>query len=50
MGGVLKADPEDVAALSERYGLEMKPETVPGLLDRFGLQLGEPVGTALQSA
>jgi mannose-6-phosphate isomerase-like protein (cupin superfamily) len=50
MGGVLKAKPEAVAALSERYGLEMKPETVPGLMERFGLRLGEPVGTALQAA
>jgi mannose-6-phosphate isomerase-like protein (cupin superfamily) len=50
MGGVLQADPEDVAALSDRYGLEMKPETVPGLLERFGLRIGEPVETALQLA
>jgi mannose-6-phosphate isomerase-like protein (cupin superfamily) len=50
MGGVLEAAPEDVAALSERYGLEMKPETVPELLERFNLQVGEPVETALQLA
>lgn len=50
MGGVLKADPDDVAALSDRYGLEMKPETVPELLDRFGLVIGEPVESALQLA
>ncbi|HET9677241.1 MAG TPA: cupin domain-containing protein [Solirubrobacterales bacterium] len=50
MGGVLKADPEEVAALNDRYGLEMKPETVPDLLERFGLRIGEPVGTALQLA
>src|SRR5262245_15982129 len=43
MGGVLKADPEDIAQLSERYGLLMQPETVPGLLERFGLRLGEPL-------
>jgi quercetin dioxygenase-like cupin family protein len=48
MGGVLKADPDEVAALSERYGVEMKPETVPELLERFGLVVGEPAGTALQ--
>jgi len=47
MGGVLEASPEEVAALSERYGLEMKPETVPELLERFGLRVGEPVGTAV---
>ena len=40
MGGVLAADPEAVAELSRRYGLEIRPETVPGLLERFGLQLG----------
>ena len=50
MGGVMQAAPEDVAALSDRYGLEMKPETVPGLLERFGLQIGEPVESALQLA
>ena len=50
MGGVLKADPEEVAALGDRYGLEMKPETVPDLLERFNLVIGEPVETALQLA
>ena len=44
MGGVLAADPDDVAQLSKRYGLEMRPETVPGLLERFGLRLGSPLG------
>ena len=44
MGGVLAADPAEVAKLSERYGLEMQPETVPGLLERFGLRIGEPLG------
>ena len=44
LGGVLAADPEEVALLSERYGLEMRPETVPGLIERFGLQLGSPLG------
>ncbi|HEX7280320.1 MAG TPA: cupin domain-containing protein [Solirubrobacterales bacterium] len=47
MGGVVQADPEDLTALNDRYGLEMKPETVPELLDRFGLVVGEPVGTAV---
>jgi mannose-6-phosphate isomerase-like protein (cupin superfamily) len=50
MGGVLSATPEELAALNDRYGLEMKPETVPELLERFGLRVGEPVGTALQLA
>jgi len=44
MGGVLEADPEAVAQLSDRYGLEMRPETVPDLLERFGLQLGHALG------
>jgi len=43
LGGAMAADPEAVAQLSERYGLEMQPETVPGLLERFGLQLGQPL-------
>jgi mannose-6-phosphate isomerase-like protein (cupin superfamily) len=50
MGGVLEASPEEVAALADRYGLEMKPETVPELLERFGLVVGEPVETALKLA
>jgi mannose-6-phosphate isomerase-like protein (cupin superfamily) len=43
LGGALVADPEQVAALSERYGLEMQPDSVPGLLERFGLTVGEPL-------
>jgi mannose-6-phosphate isomerase-like protein (cupin superfamily) len=43
IGGALRADPEAVAELSQRYGLEMQPETVPGLIDRFGLRIGEPL-------
>jgi mannose-6-phosphate isomerase-like protein (cupin superfamily) len=50
LGGVLKATPEEMAALGERYGLEMKPETVPELIERFGVTLGEPVESALQLA
>ena len=41
LGGAIEAKPEDLAELSERYGLEMKPETVPDLLQRFDLVLGE---------
>jgi hypothetical protein len=39
-----------MAALNDRYGLEMQPESVPGLLERFGLVVGEPVESALQLA
>src|SRR3954464_12567361 len=38
-GGALQAAPEALAALSERYGQEMRPETVPELLERFGLRI-----------
>jgi mannose-6-phosphate isomerase-like protein (cupin superfamily) len=41
MGGVTRADPEALAGLSERYGLEMRPETFPELCERFGLRMGE---------
>jgi mannose-6-phosphate isomerase-like protein (cupin superfamily) len=41
LGGALKADPQELAALNDRYGLEMQPESVPGLLERFGLTIGE---------
>ena len=43
LGGALKADPEALAGLNERYGLEMQPETVPDLLERFDLRIGEPL-------
>ena len=43
LGGALQAPPEELAALNERYGLEMKPETVPGLLERFDLRIGERI-------
>src|SRR6188508_1898400 len=43
LGGALKASPEALAQLNDRYGLEMRPETVPELLERFGLQIGEPL-------
>jgi quercetin dioxygenase-like cupin family protein len=43
MGGALQADPQKVAELSARYGLEMQPDSVPGLLERFDLVMGEPL-------
>ena len=41
LGGAINAEPEQLAELNHRYGLEMRPESVPGLLERFGLQIGE---------
>ena len=43
LGGALQADPEALADLSARYGLEMQPDSVPGLLERFDLRMGEPI-------
>jgi len=43
IGGALKADPEALAQLNERYGQEMQPDSVPELLERFGLVIGEPL-------
>jgi mannose-6-phosphate isomerase-like protein (cupin superfamily) len=43
LGGALKADPEKLAELNTRYGLEMQSESVPELLERFGLRIGEPL-------
>ncbi|HEX8208308.1 MAG TPA: cupin domain-containing protein [Solirubrobacteraceae bacterium] len=43
MGGVMEAGEDAVAALSARYGLEMRPETVPELVERFGVRVGEPM-------
>ena len=46
MGGVRTVEPEALAELNARYGLEMDPASVPGLLDRFGLVTGEPLSAA----
>jgi len=43
LGGALKADPNDLAGLNARYGLEMQPDTVPRLLERFDLRIGERI-------
>jgi gentisate 1,2-dioxygenase len=43
LGGALEADPEELAGLSRRHGLEMQPESVPGLLERFDLRIGVPL-------
>ena len=41
MGGAIEADPDELTALGERYGLYFRLDSVPDLLDRFGLQIGE---------
>jgi mannose-6-phosphate isomerase-like protein (cupin superfamily) len=43
MGGSMQAEPEQLMALNQRYGLEMQAESVPGLLERFDLRIGEPL-------
>jgi quercetin dioxygenase-like cupin family protein len=44
LGGVTQAEPQTLAELSARYGLEMDPGSVPGLVERFDLRFpGEPI-------
>ena len=43
MGGVVQADPDELVALQQRYGLQLRPETVPELIERFGVRVGEPL-------
>jgi mannose-6-phosphate isomerase-like protein (cupin superfamily) len=44
LGGVAQAEPQTLAALSDRYGLELDPDSIPDLLQRFGLRFpGEPI-------
>ena len=43
MGGAIKADPDELAALGERYGLQLKLDSVPELVERFGVRVGEPL-------
>ena len=43
MGGAIEADPDELTALGERYGVSFQLDSVPGLLERLGLQVGEPV-------
>ena len=43
MGGAIEADPDELTALGERYGVSFQLDSVPGLLERFGLEVGEPV-------
>lgn len=39
MGGSRKADPQSIAVLAKRYGLEVDPSSIPVLVERFGLRL-----------
>jgi hypothetical protein len=41
MGGAITADPDELAALGARYGLQFELDSVPRLVERFGLQVGE---------
>jgi len=41
LGGAVNADPDELTALGERYGLSFELDSIPGLLERFGLQVGE---------
>ena len=43
MGGAISADPADLTALGELYGLYFKLESVPELVERFALVVGEPL-------
>jgi gentisate 1,2-dioxygenase len=38
LGGSTRADPQDLRALSERYGLEVRPQSIPELAQRFQLR------------
>ena len=48
MGGSVGIDPHKLAALANRYGLEVDPGSIPGLVERFGLRPprkpGETIG------
>jgi hypothetical protein len=43
MGGAITADPDELAALGDRYGFSFKLDSVPELAERFGLRVGEPI-------
>ncbi len=44
MGGVVKAAPEKLGALCQRYALEMDPGSITGLIERFGVRFpGEEI-------
>jgi gentisate 1,2-dioxygenase len=41
LGGAREAAPDELAELSQRYGLEMQPDTIPGLIERFGVRMAD---------
>jgi mannose-6-phosphate isomerase-like protein (cupin superfamily) len=44
LGGVARAEPEQLGALCERFALEMDPESIPGLVQRFNVRFpAEPL-------
>ena len=43
MGGAITADPDELTALGNRYGLAFNLASVPELVERFGLRVGEPL-------
>ena len=44
LGGSTRAEPQDLAALAARYGLEVDPKSIPDLVRRFELTFpGEPL-------
>jgi quercetin dioxygenase-like cupin family protein len=44
LGGVTQTEPQTLAKLCDRYGLEMDPGSVQDLIARFGLRFpGEPI-------
>src|SRR6478672_1506015 len=43
MGGAITADPDELTALGDRYGLAFNLASVPELVERFGLRVGEPL-------
>jgi mannose-6-phosphate isomerase-like protein (cupin superfamily) len=44
LGGSTQAEPQELATLAARYGLEVDPQSIPGLLRRFELTFpGKPL-------
>ncbi len=44
LGGLAEADPQALADLGARYGVDDDPDSIPWLVERFGLRFpGEPI-------